>query len=124
MSWQEREMGSGATNAATVNPTDEEIATVAYRLWLVRGCLPGSDQEDWFRAEAMLRNALAAKREDRDAPTASEMPAPWGGWQEHLEVWGHWEAWEREWGGARWVWDIRKSVVGVSNRARPAGKAA
>ncbi len=18
---------------------------------------------------------------------------------------GHWEAWEREWGGARWIWD-------------------
>src|ERR1035438_5130748 len=33
--------------------TEGEIATVAYQLWLDNGCPVGSDQEDWFRAEAM-----------------------------------------------------------------------
>src|ERR1039458_3854002 len=50
--------------AATVSPTESEIATVAYQLWLDNGCPIGSDQEDWFRAEAMLKNALIAKCED------------------------------------------------------------
>ena len=67
-------MGSDATalqelaetmlsDAATVSPAESEISTVAYRLWLDNGCPVGSDQEDWLRAEAMLRNALAAGRE-------------------------------------------------------------
>src|ERR1039457_1622910 len=51
--------------AATVSPTESEIATVAYQLWLNNGCPVGSDQEDWLRAEAMLlKNALVAKCED------------------------------------------------------------
>src|SRR5229473_3163856 len=50
--------------AATVSPTESEIATVAYQLWLDNGCPVGSGQEDWFRAEAMLKNALVAKCED------------------------------------------------------------
>jgi len=46
-----------------------------------------------------------------DTRTESEMLAefPWE---------GHWEVWEREWGSARWVWDVRASRVGVSNRQR------
>ena len=123
------EMSTGSESvktAATVCPTESEIATVAYQLWLERGCPIGSDQEDWFRAEAMLKNALVVKREDLfrrpsirccDTRTESEMLAqfPWE---------GHWEVWEREWVGARWVWDVRDSRVGVSNRACPSGKAA
>src|ERR1035438_10891644 len=54
--------------AATVSPTESEIATVAYQLWLDNGCPIGSDQEDWFRAEAMLKNALVAKCEDPSRP--------------------------------------------------------
>src|ERR1039458_6125743 len=51
--------------AATVSPTESEIATVAHQLWLDNGCPVGSDQEDWFRAEAMLlKNAVVAKCED------------------------------------------------------------
>ena len=50
--------------AATVSPTEDEIAALAYQLWLDNGCPVGSDQEDWFRAEAMLTNALIAKCED------------------------------------------------------------
>jgi len=45
--------------AAIVSPTESEIAAVAYQLWLAKGGPVGSDQEDWFRAEAMLNNALA-----------------------------------------------------------------
>lgn len=40
------------------NPTevdDSEIAARAYQCWQERGCPLGSDQEDWFRAEAELR---------------------------------------------------------------------
>jgi hypothetical protein len=115
--------------AGIVNPTENEIATVAYQLWLDSGCPIGSDQEQWFRAEAMLRNALVAKCEDlsrrpsiprRDTRTESEMVAEFT-----LERWeGHWEVWEREWVGARWVSDVRDSGVGVSNRACFSGKAA
>jgi hypothetical protein len=94
--------------AATVSPTANEIATVAYQLWLDNGCPVESDQEDWFRAEAMLKNALVAKGEDLSrrpsircgTRTESEMLAqfPWE---------GHWEVWESEWNGARWIWDLR-----------------
>jgi hypothetical protein len=94
--------------AATVSAAESEIATVAYQLWLDNGCRVGSDQEDWFRAEAMLKNALVAKCEDLlrrssiprcDIPTESEMLAEFR-WE------GHWEVWESEWGGARWTWDL------------------
>jgi hypothetical protein len=50
--------------AATIGPTESEIATLAYQLWQDNGCPVGSDKEDWFRAEAMLKNALVAKRQD------------------------------------------------------------
>src|ERR1019366_5845827 len=54
--------------AATVGPTERLIATVAYRLWLDNGCPAGSDQEYWFRAEAMLKDALVVKGEDLSRP--------------------------------------------------------
>ena len=104
---------------ATVSPTESEIATVAHQLWLDNGCPVGSDQEDWFRAEALLKSALAGKYEDLfrrpsiprcDTHPGSEMMAEFR-WE------GHWEVWESEWGGARWIWDLRVSGVGVSNRA-------
>ena len=92
---------------ATVSPSESAIATVAYQLWLDKGCPVGSDQEDWFRAEAMLKNALVAMREDlsrhpsisrRDTRTESDMPAE-STWE------GHWEVWEMEWSAPRWVRD-------------------
>ena len=95
--------------AATVGPTESEIAIVAYQLWLDNGCPVGSDQEDWFQAEAMLlKNALVAIYEDlsrrpsiprSNTRTESEMLA-------EFRYEGHWEVWESEWGGARWVWDL------------------
>jgi len=119
-------LSESAKTAATASPTESEIATVAYRLWLERGGPAASDQQDWLRAEAMLKKALAVKCEDlfgspatpcRDTRTESEMPADFR-WE------GHWEVWEREWGGARWVWDVRDSRVGVSSREGASGKAA
>lgn len=128
---QRREMGSGAAplqessaTAAAFSPSESEIATIAYQLWIDRGCPIGSDQEDWSQAEEMLKNAFAAQNDDR--LTRSSIPSsdprteilaafPWE---------GHWEIWEREWVCARWVWDVRASRVGVSGRARSALQAA
>ena len=93
--------------AATVSPTESEISTVAYRLWLDNGRPVGSDQEDWLRAEEMLKNELVAQCEDLsrgpsiprfDTRADSEVLIEFR-WE------GHWEVWEREWGGARWIWD-------------------
>jgi hypothetical protein len=74
---------------------------MAYHYGWKRGSPIGSDQEDWFQAEEMLKNALVVQCEDRfrspsitccDTRTESEMLAefPWE---------GHWEVWEREWIG-------------------------
>lgn len=88
-----------------VRPTENEIATDAYQLWLDSGRPIGSDREHWFRAEAMLWKALAAGCEEQpelppirgcDIRTSPALEAGF--------IWeGHWEIWEREW-GARWVW--------------------
>ena len=108
-----------AESTRIVNPTENEIATLAYHLWLDSGCPIGSDQEHWFRAEAMLKDALLPGCEDlstrpsipcSDTRTVYERVTDFT-WE------GHWEIWEREWGGARWVWDVRGSRVRVSNRA-------
>ena len=34
----------------------DQVAAIAYRIWQERGCPIGSDQEDWYRAEAELKN--------------------------------------------------------------------
>lgn len=114
-------LGESVKTAATVSPTDSEIAAVAYRLWVHNGCRAGSDREDWLRAEEILKDALVAKCEGpsrgasiprSDTRTESEMLVAfrWG-------VHGHWEVWESECGGARWIWDEATAGVGVSNRA-------
>jgi hypothetical protein len=77
---------------ATVGPTESEIATAAYQLWLDNGGFIGSDQENWFWAEAMLRNACHA------APTEAKIVV-------EMRWRGHWEVWEMEWSSPRWVWD-------------------
>ena len=59
----------------------------------------GSDQEDWFRAEAKLKNALVAKCEELSRHplipryhirTESET-------RTEFRWTGHWEVWEMEW---------------------------
>jgi Protein of unknown function (DUF2934) len=104
---------------ATVIPPESEIAILAYQFWQDNGCPVGSHQEDWFRAEEMLKRALVANCEDLlkrpsipryDTRTESEMLADLR--------WGHWEVWEMEWGGARWIWDLRPTPsVEILNRA-------
>ncbi len=32
------------------------VAELAYQLWKARGCPHGSDQEDWFLAEGILKS--------------------------------------------------------------------
>jgi hypothetical protein len=100
-------LGQSVKTGATVSPTEREIAAVAYRLWVNNGCPAGSDQEDWFRAEAMLKDALVAKCEG----LSTGPPIPRCYTSARFEMLtefryeGHWEVWEREWGGARWTWD-------------------
>lgn len=36
-------------------PTQEQVATFAYELYLKRGGVHGEDWADWFQAEAMLK---------------------------------------------------------------------
>jgi len=99
-------LGESVKAEAAVSPTESEIAAVAYRLWVHNGCPVGSDREDWYRAEAMLKDALAAKCEGLsrrppisrcDTRAGFEMLA-------EFRYGGHWEVWESEWGGARWSW--------------------
>ena len=44
-----------ATDATPLEPTQLEIAERAYYLFLERGGSPGSDFDDWIRAERELR---------------------------------------------------------------------
>jgi hypothetical protein len=41
-------------NRSELRPDHEMVEAMAYQLWLQRGCPIGSDQEDWYRAEAEL----------------------------------------------------------------------
>ena len=50
--------------SAVSEPDRESVATIAYQLWLARGCPHGSDQEDWFLAETILKN----RAEEASAP--------------------------------------------------------
>jgi hypothetical protein len=47
--------GESVHDAHPVEPSRVDIAGVAYQLWLARGGPHGSDQEDWFRAEEILK---------------------------------------------------------------------
>ena len=44
-----------STVAEGPNPSHEEIAALAYRLWEVNGRRAGADRENWLWAEALLR---------------------------------------------------------------------
>jgi hypothetical protein len=43
-------------------PTREEIAALAYDLWIERGSPHGSHEEDWHRAEYQLRGRQTMKK--------------------------------------------------------------
>src|ERR1035438_5475765 len=56
------------TPARTVQASIATFTQTGIGTVRTRPCLPRrSDQEDWFRAEAMLKNALVARCEDRFA---------------------------------------------------------
>ena len=42
--------------AGCAHPDHASISALAYQLWLARGCPIGSDLEDWFLAESMLKS--------------------------------------------------------------------
>jgi len=44
-----------SSSDAPPEPSNEEIAQLAYQLWEERGCESGNPEDDWFRAEAVLR---------------------------------------------------------------------
>ena len=108
-------LSESVKTAATVGPTESEIATLAYQLWQDNGCPVGSDKEDWFLAKALLKSALVTKRQDLpgrpsvprdDTPTEFEMLAEFR-WE------GYWVVWESEWGGPRWIRDLGTSGAKV-----------
>ena len=43
-----------------LRPTESEISALAYQLWEYRGSPAGSPDEDWFQAEAELKNQIVA----------------------------------------------------------------
>lgn len=49
---------SPSSGASTSNgePTREEVAALAYQLWIERGSPHGSHEEDWQKAEEQLRS--------------------------------------------------------------------
>ncbi len=49
-------------------PTDEEIALTAYRIWLQEHCPHGRDREHWLKAREQL---IAAKAGEKAAAEAS-----------------------------------------------------
>jgi hypothetical protein len=98
------ERGTEAVAPAVV-VTEGEIAMVAYRLWLDGGCPEGSSLENWLTAEAILQHAAAGACEE---PAECEPLQQRAAGAEFLTLtdlqWeGHWETWEREWGGSRWI---------------------
>jgi len=58
------------SNQDPLNPTDEEIALSAYRIWLHKGCPQGCDKEHWLEA----REQLIAERANEKS--AAEHPQP------------------------------------------------
>ena len=49
------------TNRSEPSVDPQMVEAMAYQLWLKRGCPSGSDQVDWYRAEAELAKANRAK---------------------------------------------------------------
>ncbi len=43
-------------------PAADEVASLAYQLWIERGSPHGSHEEDWYRAEEQLRAAEPLRR--------------------------------------------------------------
>jgi Protein of unknown function (DUF2934) len=52
----------------TSRPTREEIAALAYELWVARGRPDGTSQADWLDAEQHLKSATPAAKWPRRNP--------------------------------------------------------
>jgi Protein of unknown function (DUF2934) len=50
---------AGSSYPAGFDLEEEAIAALAYHLWVERGRPEGSAEEDWFRAEEILRSGRA-----------------------------------------------------------------
>ena len=48
-------VASPTPSATSAPPDHDEIAVVAYEIWLSKGQRDGSDLDDWFEAERRLR---------------------------------------------------------------------
>src|ERR1700680_971285 len=58
-------------------PTKGEITRLAYALYLLRGCEPGRDVEDWVKAEEELREKpIGQPQTTRAAHAAASHPRP------------------------------------------------
>ena len=51
----------------TAEPTDEEIALSAYRIWLQEGCPHGRDHEHWLKAREQLLKEREKSRAENSA---------------------------------------------------------
>lgn len=72
---QEIKTNSEALNIEVPRPTHEEIATMAYYIWLSEGCPEGCAERHWFEAEAQLirtRQAEAMEKLKKRSKTAVE----------------------------------------------------
>jgi len=45
--------------AVEADPDHDSIAALAHQLWMARGCPVGSDLDDWYLAESMLKSQKA-----------------------------------------------------------------
>ena len=53
---ERRQLNHHPENGRTGPVNEQDVATLAYRRWLERGCPQGSPQEDWFEAERELQS--------------------------------------------------------------------
>ncbi|MGC8743685.1 MAG: DUF2934 domain-containing protein [Verrucomicrobiia bacterium] len=72
---QEFKTNVEALNIEVPRPTHEEIATMAYYIWLSEGCPEGCAERHWFEAEAQLirtRQAEAMEKLKKRSKSAVE----------------------------------------------------
>ena len=50
-----------AQPARPERPTENQIAALAYQLWVAKGCPLGTNREDWLLAEARLAHRSPAR---------------------------------------------------------------
>jgi hypothetical protein len=72
MGWLDEEPRASAESIAVAGvwdePSEQEVAELAYSYWEARGREEGSPWEDWFRAERELRKAPEVRREFPGVP--------------------------------------------------------